>query len=290
MSNIIEILLVEDSLSDRFLALEALSEAKIPNNVHAVPDGVEALDFVRRTGKYVQAPRPDLILLDLNLPRKDGRVVLAELKAEPDLRKIPVVILATSGDADVGLRSYPEHAQSFITKPIDVGQFDEIMRIYKFIWFPDLEDAPPTSAKTNSSAADQSKTNPMPLEQEGGTSANLSALSSMLAITPDEGLLLTDPQSNTLWVNEAFSRMSGYSLQEILGRKAESLFRGPNTDQAAEERMRKAVAGGRNCREEIVNYHKDGHPYSVRLMMNPLYGPDGVVRGFLAVEQLVQHK
>ena len=131
MSNIIEILLVEDSLSDRFLALEALSEAKIPNNVHAVPDGVEALDFVRRTGKYAQAPRPDLILLDLNLPRKDGRVVLAELKAEPDLRKIPVVILATSGDADVGLRSYPEHAQSFITKPIDVGQFNEIMRIYK---------------------------------------------------------------------------------------------------------------------------------------------------------------
>jgi chemotaxis family two-component system response regulator Rcp1 len=288
MSKIIEILLVEDSLSDRFLALEALSEARIPNNVHAVPDGVEALDFVRRTGKYVTAPRPDLILLDLNLPRKDGRVVLAELKAEPDLRKIPVVILATSGDADVGLRSYPEHAQSFITKPIDVGQFDEIMRIYQFIWFPDLEDVPVNSTKTNSADADRSKANPS--AQEGGASANLSELSSMLAITPDEGLLLTDPESNTLWVNEAFSRMSGYSLQEVLGRKAESLLRGPDTDRAAEERMRKAVAGGRNCREEIVNYHKDGHPYSVRLMMNPLYGPDGVVRGFLAVEQLVRHK
>ena len=84
--------------------------------------------------------------------------------------------------------------------------------------------------------------------------------------------------------------MSGYSLQEILGRKTGSLFRGPNTDHAAEERMRKAVAGGRNCREEIVNYHKDGHPYAVRLMMNPLYGPDGVVRGFLAVEQMVRQK
>ena len=291
MSKIIEILLVEDSLSDRFLALEALSEAKIPNNVHAVPDGVEALDFVRRTGKYVQAPRPDLILLDLSLPRKDGRIVLAELKAEPDLRKIPVVILAISGDTDAeGLRYYPEHAQGFITKPIDVGQFDEIIRIFQGLWFPDLEDFQTNSTKTNSSAADRSKASPIPLEQEGGASANLSALSRMLAIEPDEGLVLTDPQSNTLWVNEAFSRMCGYSLQEVLGRKAESLLQGPNTDQGAKERMRKAIAGGRNCREEIVNYHKDGHPYWVRLMMNPLYGPDGVVRGFLAVEQLVRHK
>ena len=99
MPRIIEILLVEDSFSDRYLAIEALAEAKILNNVHAVDDGVQALDFVRRTGKYSQAPRPDLIFLDLNLPRKDGRKVLAELKAEPDLRKIPVVVLATSGDA-----------------------------------------------------------------------------------------------------------------------------------------------------------------------------------------------
>ena len=108
MSRILQILLVEDSLSDRFLALEALAEAKILNNVHTVEDGIEALDFVRRAGRFSQAPRPDLILLDLNLPRKDGRAVLAELKAEPDLRKIPVIILATSGDAaEEGLRAYP---------------------------------------------------------------------------------------------------------------------------------------------------------------------------------------
>src|SRR6478735_4282119 len=138
MSRSIEILLVEDSLTDRFLALEALSEAKVVSTVHAVQDGVEALDFVRRTGKFSHAPRPDLILLDLNLPRKDGRNVLAELKTEPDLGKIPVVILATSGDAngDGGLHSYPEHAQSFITKPLDVKQFDEIIRIFQYLWFP----------------------------------------------------------------------------------------------------------------------------------------------------------
>jgi chemotaxis family two-component system response regulator Rcp1 len=137
MSKMIEILLVEDSLSDRFLALEALGQANIPNKVHAVLDGVEALDFVHRAGSYSHAPRPDLILLDLNLPRKDGRKVLAELKAEPDLRNIPVVILATSGDAAAeGLRAFPEHAQSFLTKPIDPKQFNEVIRIFQDLWFP----------------------------------------------------------------------------------------------------------------------------------------------------------
>ena len=115
-------------------------------------------------------------------------------------------------------------------------------------------------------------------------------LSSILALDPDEALVLTDAQSNTLWVNEAFTRMCGYDIQELLGRNAESLLQGPLTDQAAEARIRIAVAGGRSCTEEIVNYHKDGHPYWVRLMINPLSGPDGVVRGFLAVEQQMRNK
>jgi two-component system, chemotaxis family, response regulator Rcp1 len=138
MSKMIEILLVEDSWSDRFLALEALAEAKIPNKVHTVSDGVEALDFVHRAGRYSQAPRPDLILLDLNLPRKDGRKVLAELKLEPDLRKIPVVIIAGSGEGEEGLSAFPQHAQTYITKPIDPTQFNEVIRIFQDLWFQNL--------------------------------------------------------------------------------------------------------------------------------------------------------
>jgi chemotaxis family two-component system response regulator Rcp1 len=138
MSKIAEFLLVEDSPTDRFLALDALAEAEILNNVHTVEDGIEALNFVRRAGKYSGAPRPDLILLDLNLPRKDGRNVLAELKADPNLRKIPVIILATrSGEAtEEGLCAYPQHAQTYITKPIDIKQFNECIRIFQEFWFP----------------------------------------------------------------------------------------------------------------------------------------------------------
>jgi two-component system, chemotaxis family, response regulator Rcp1 len=141
MSRIAEFLLVEDSPTDRFLALEALAGAEILNNVHTVDDGIEAFNFVRRAGKYSHAPRPDLILLDLNLPRKDGRNVLAELKADPDLRNIPVVILATwaGEDTEEGLRAYPQHAQTYITKPIDIKQFNEIIRIFQDIWFPDID-------------------------------------------------------------------------------------------------------------------------------------------------------
>ena len=137
MSKALEILLVEDSLSDRLLALDALSEVNTINNVHVVEDGIEALDFLRHAGKYSQTPDPDLILLDLNLPRKDGRKVLAELKVDPVLRKIPVVILASPGDSGAG-RAYPEHAQSFLTKPIDLKQFSEVIRIFKDLWFPEL--------------------------------------------------------------------------------------------------------------------------------------------------------
>jgi two-component system, chemotaxis family, response regulator Rcp1 len=294
MSRILEILLVEDSLTDRFLALEALAEAKVLNNVHAVEDGIQALDFVHRAGRYSQAPKPDLILLDLNLPRKDGRKVLAELKAEPDLSKIPVIILATSEDAVAeGMRAFPEHAQTYITKPIDLKQFNEVIRIFQDLWFPDGTlplEVETDRTETQFSSTDRSAASPVPAKQDGGISPNACALSSMLALDPDESLIITDAESNTLWVNEAFTRMCGYTIEELLGRKAESLLQGPQTDQAAGARIRMAVAGGRSCTEEIVNYHKDGHPYRVRLMINPLTGPDGVVRGFLAVEQQVRNQ
>ena len=294
MPRIIEILLVEDSLSDRYLAIEALAEAKILNNVHAVDDGVQALEFLRRTGKYSQAPRPDLILLDLNLPRKDGRKVLAELKAEPDLRKIPVVVLATSGDAaEEGLRAYPEHAQSYITKPIDLKQFDEVIRIFQDVWFPDLSlpsEVSTDRAENEFLSMDRLGTGAILPKENGVDSPNLCALSSMLALDPDDALLITDAQCHTLWVNETFTRMCGYGIDELLGREAESLLQGPQTDQVAEGRMRMAVAGGRSCTEEIINYHKGGHPYWVRLMINPLCGPDGVVRAFLTIEQKMCNK
>jgi len=295
MSRIVEILLVEDSPTDRFLALEALAEAEILNNVHTVEDGIEALDFLRRAGKYSQAPRPDLILLDLNLPRKDGRNVLAELKADPDLRKIPVVILATwPGEAaEEGLRAYPQHAQTYINKPIDIKQFNEFIRIFQDFSFP--EATPPSDVLINRtkkefSATDGSEVSSISPKKEEGISANVCVLSSMLALDPDEGLVLTDPQSSIIWVNEGFTRMCGYNIQELLGRKAESLLPGPQTDQAAEARMRIAVAGGRSCTEEIVNHHKDGHPYWVRVMLNPVSGPDGIVRGFLVVAQQMRNK
>ncbi len=151
MTRPVEILLVEDSSSDRYLAMEALTESKILHKVQAVDDGIEALDFVHRAGRYSQVPRPDLILLDLNLPRKDGREVLAELKADPDLRRIPVVILAGSGDAVAGgLRPYPQHAQSYISKPIDNKQFNEVIRLVQDLWFPDpASEVSPISPKVD---------------------------------------------------------------------------------------------------------------------------------------------
>jgi chemotaxis family two-component system response regulator Rcp1 len=294
MSKSIEILLVEDSLTDRFLALEALAEAKVVNTVHAVQDGVEALDFVRRTGKFLHAPKPDLILLDLNLPRKDGRNVLAELKTEPELGKIPVVILATAGDANAdGWQSYPEHAQSFITKPIDVKQFDEIIRIFQDLWFPNGTELRINGHGTESKSpppADPLENSLIPARFNGEPVQKVCSLSSALGVDPEEALVIFDDQSNILWVNEAFTRTSGYNSQEVVGLKAESLLQGPKTDQAAIVRMKLAVAGNRACTEEIVNYHKDGHPYWIRLAINPLAGPEGEVRRFLAIEKLVSKK
>jgi CheY-like chemotaxis protein len=131
----IEILLVEDSPTDRLIATEALSKARLLNNLHAVDDGVEAMEFLLREGKFSNAPRPDLILLDLNLPRKDGREVLAEIKQDPGLRLIPVVVMTTSKDQEDILRAYGLQANCFINKPIDFDAFAGVIRALETFWF-----------------------------------------------------------------------------------------------------------------------------------------------------------
>ncbi len=130
----IEILLVEDNPGDARLAVEALREAKVGNRLSVVPDGVEAVAFLRREGRYGQAPRPDLILLDLNLPKKDGREVLAEIKADADLKRIPVVVLTTSKAEQDVLRMYELHANCYITKPVDLDQFMHVVRSIEEFW------------------------------------------------------------------------------------------------------------------------------------------------------------
>jgi len=130
----VEILLVEDSPGDVRLTKEALREGKVRNNLHVVTDGVEALAFLRRAEKYAAVPRPDVILLDLNLPKKDGREVLAEIKADDDLRRIPVVILTTSQDERDVLRAYDLHANCYITKPVDLDQFIAVIRSIESFW------------------------------------------------------------------------------------------------------------------------------------------------------------
>lgn len=131
----IDILLVEDNPGDIRLTQEALKESKMRNRLNVVQDGVEALDFLRRKAPYDSAPRPDIILLDLNLPRKDGRAVLEEIKADADLRRIPVVILTTSDDEHDILRSYDLHANCYITKPLDLHQFASIVKTIENFWF-----------------------------------------------------------------------------------------------------------------------------------------------------------
>jgi CheY-like chemotaxis protein len=131
----VEILLVEDSPTDVLLAAEALQEAKLINNLHVAKDGVAALEFLERKGPHANAPRPDLILLDLNLPRKDGRQVLAEIKANPVLKHIPVVVLTTSKAEEDVLESYGHHANCYITKPVDFAQFAAVVRQVESFWF-----------------------------------------------------------------------------------------------------------------------------------------------------------
>jgi chemotaxis family two-component system response regulator Rcp1 len=130
----ITILMVEDNPADVRLTREAFKEGRIQNSLHVVKDGVEALAFLRNEGPYGDAPKPDLILLDLNLPRKDGREVLADVKNDPELRRIPVVILTTSrSEADV-LRSYDLHANCYVTKPVDLNQFLDVVRSVEGFW------------------------------------------------------------------------------------------------------------------------------------------------------------
>ena len=131
----IEILLVEDNEGDVRLAVEALKDAKIYNHINFVQDGVEAMAYVRKQGKYARALRPDLILLDLNMPKKDGREVLAEIKADPDLRSIPVVILTISQAEQDILKAYDLHANCYITKPVDLDQFNKVVHSIEEFWF-----------------------------------------------------------------------------------------------------------------------------------------------------------
>lgn len=130
----VEILLVEDSPGDVRLIKEAIKECKLKNNLSVVGNGLEAMAFLRRQGKYAHAPRPDLILLDLNLPVKDGRKVLAELMADPKLSIIPVVVLTTSqADQDI-LKSYQLNANCYVTKPIDLDQFLVVVKAIDTFW------------------------------------------------------------------------------------------------------------------------------------------------------------
>ena len=130
----LDILLVEDNPADVRLTQEAFRDGKIRNNLIVVKDGAEAMEFLRRRGRYSDSARPDLILLDLNLPRKDGREVLAEIKADPELMRIPVVVLTTSrAEADI-LKSYDLHANCYVTKPMDLDQFIGIVKSIDNFW------------------------------------------------------------------------------------------------------------------------------------------------------------
>jgi CheY-like chemotaxis protein len=130
----VEILLVEDNPGDVRLTVEAFKEGKMGNHLQIARDGVEALEVLRRQGQHSDAARPDLILLDLNLPKMDGREVLAEIKQDPDLRRIPVVVLTTSDAEQDIARSYDLHANCYITKPVDMGQFIEIVQRIEGFW------------------------------------------------------------------------------------------------------------------------------------------------------------
>ena len=142
----IDILLVEDNPGDVRLTREALKEGKVKNNLLAVEDGVEAWDFLHKKGKHADAPRPGLILLDLNMPRKDGRELLEEIKADEDLKRIPVVILTTSkADEDV-MKTYNLHANCYITKPVDLEQFIRVVRSIEDFWLT-IVKLPPNGSK-----------------------------------------------------------------------------------------------------------------------------------------------
>jgi CheY-like chemotaxis protein len=130
----VEILLVEDNPGDERLTREALKEGKVYSNLHWVKDGVEAIQFLRRQGKYTAVPRPDIILLDLNLPKKDGREVLQDIKNDGDLKRIPVVVLTTSKAEEDVLRTYNLHANCYVTKPVDLEKFIVVVKSIDAFW------------------------------------------------------------------------------------------------------------------------------------------------------------
>ena len=135
----IEILLVEDNPGDVRLTQEGFREGKVTNNLHVVTDGVEAMEFLRKEGGFSDSPRPDLILLDLNLPKKSGTEVLEEIKSDPDLRHIPVVMLTTSRDEQDILKSYELHCNCYITKPVGFQQFMEVVKSISEFWLMVVE-------------------------------------------------------------------------------------------------------------------------------------------------------
>jgi CheY-like chemotaxis protein len=131
----IQVLMMEDNPDDVDLTREALMDAKVYCNLHVVPDGLAGMAFLRREGEYAQAPRPDLILLDLNMPRKDGREVLAEVKADENLRRIPVVVLTTSSAEEDIFKAYNNYVNCYITKPVDFNQFIKVVKTIEDFWF-----------------------------------------------------------------------------------------------------------------------------------------------------------
>lgn len=133
-NKLFELLMVEDNPDDVELTRESFKEVKMAINLNVAEDGVEALAYLRREGKYAQTTRPDLILLDLNLPKMDGREVLAEIKGDEDLKRIPVVVLTTSEDEKDILKAYDLHANCFITKPVNLDRFIEVVRTIKEFW------------------------------------------------------------------------------------------------------------------------------------------------------------
>ena len=134
-AELVQILLVEDSEEDAMLAQEALIDAKVAAELHVVRDGEAAMAFVRQEGEFADAPRPHLVLLDLNLPRKDGREVLSEIKGDPDLRQLPVVVLTTSSSDRDLLHAYDTHANAYVRKPVNFDQLVQILRAIDVFWF-----------------------------------------------------------------------------------------------------------------------------------------------------------
>ena len=139
MDNITNILLVEDNPADARLIVEVFKDTNVKNRIHVVKDGVEAMDFLNKENEYIDAPKPHIILLDLNLPRKDGREVLKEVKMDEDLKSIPIVILTTSSAGEDVIKTYNNHANCYITKPVDFDQFLMVINAIEDFWLRVVE-------------------------------------------------------------------------------------------------------------------------------------------------------